>query len=432
MSYYILPKININYVLKPSIYNCMDRLNSFISKSLITYMSESDKILHKQLALESNGSLSLKMLNQIVHNYDFLFSCVNGSDTPVSKIITRHPVYFDIVEIYQTLKLDEQMPSQDSRILCFGRNSSSVVDAMKKIRENYNDYSAILDEYKSFTNLNMYTFKEMEYYENFRGSERFEKKCQFLYFEEGDKLFLESNEYMLYIIKAIIVLNNYIANGGCFVLKISSLFYKPIIDLLYVISHMFRKVYIMKPNSSNVMIDERYLVCKDFTGIKPNIIETLKSMYDSLCQSKNDIVIGSLLENKLHYYFLNKIEESNVIIGQQKLDAYSQLINLLKTKNKLDKIELMQKHNVTKCMYWCEKHNIPCNKFSDRTNVFVPYKNSISSYGKDDPSIDIDEVFFSYLEKHYGIENLCETDDEEEDNDIIKQEQVNMYVKHKS
>ena len=37
-------------------------------------------------------------------------------------------------------------------------------------------------------------------------------------------------------------------------------------------------------------------------------------------------------------YFTNKIEESNIIIGQQKLDAYAKIINLLKSKNKMAKI----------------------------------------------------------------------------------------------
>ena len=407
----------------------MDRLTPCISSSLITYMSESDKILHKQLQLESNSGLSLKMMNQIVHNYDFLFCCVNGSTCSVSKVVTKHPVYFDIVEIYQTLKLSEQMPATDARILCFGKNASSVLDAMKTTRNSYNDYCAVLDEYRSFTNLNMFTFREMEYYENFRGSKKFEKECQFLYFEEGDKVFSETNEYMLYIIKSIIVLDSYISKHGCFILKIGTLFYKPIVDLIYVISNMFTKIYIMKPNASNVMLDERYLVCKGFNGIRPDIVDTLKTMYDSLSQSKNDIVIGSLLENKLHYYFLNKIEESNVIIGQQKLDAYSQLINLLKTKNKIDKIEIMQRHNVTKCIYWCEKHNIPFNKHTDKSNIFVLPKLQTHASGSDEADTDMDDVFYTYIEKHYRIDNSSDTDDEEEHIDIIKQEEVNRYIK---
>ena len=80
MSYYILPKININYVLKPTIYGVMDKLHPHISSSLIHYVNESEKVLQSQFEIEANSSVSLKTLHQIVHNYDFLFSCV-GKNT---------------------------------------------------------------------------------------------------------------------------------------------------------------------------------------------------------------------------------------------------------------------------------------------------------------------------------------------------------------
>ena len=98
MSYYILPKININYVLKPTIYSVMDKLHSHISTSLIHYVNEGEKVLQSQFEIEANSSVSLKTLHQIVHNYDFLFSCVSGTDAPVTNVNAKHPIYFDITE----------------------------------------------------------------------------------------------------------------------------------------------------------------------------------------------------------------------------------------------------------------------------------------------------------------------------------------------
>ena len=72
------------------------------------------------------------------------------------------------------------------------------------------------------------------------------------------------------------------------------------------------------------------------------------------------------------YYFLNKIDDINIIIGQQQLESLNKIINLLKSKNKDNNLELLKKNNIQKCVNWCEKYKIPCNKFSDRINIFLP------------------------------------------------------------
>lgn len=429
MSYYILPKININYVLKPTIYTVMDKLSSYISTSLINYVSESEKILQAQFELEANSNVSLKTLHQIVHNYDFLFSCVSGTESPVTSVDTKHPIYFDITEIFQTLKIEEHLPEEPCYMLCCGKNSNSATQAIKAQREDINDNIATLDQYKSYNNLQLYSCARsvLEYYDNFKDSEKFKKNCHFLYFEEGDRLFQDTNDYLLYLIKSILVLDEYLIKGGCMILKINAVFYKPIIDLIYVISHMFQKIYIMKPNASNVMLDERYLVCKSFIGIQKGITKSLNKMYNSLFPVKNDIVIGAFIENKIHYYFLNKLEESNVIIGQQKLDACSQLITLLKSKNKIEKIEIIQKHNIQKCIYWCEKHKVPYHKSSDKSsNIFLPTKTMLLNQpdSQDDEEVDLDNMFYSYLMKNYSLEDYSDSEDEIDDLDIIKFEKI--------
>jgi hypothetical protein len=69
---------------------------------------------------------------------------------------------------------------------------------------------------------------------------------------------------------------------------------------------------------------------------------------------------------------MNKLDDSNIIIGQQQMEALDQVINILKNKNRYDKIDLIKKANIQKSVAWCEKFKIPCNKFSDKTNIFLP------------------------------------------------------------
>ena len=82
--------------------------------------------------------------------------------------------------------------------------------------------------------------------------------------------------------------------------------------------------------------------------------------------------IQSIIDQEIPYHFINKIDDINIINGQQQLESIIQVINILKNKNKEDKIEYIKKTNIQKSVNWCEKFKIPCNKFSDRVNIFLP------------------------------------------------------------
>ena len=81
--------------------------------------------------------------------------------------------------------------------------------------------------------------------------------------------------------------------------------------------------------------------------------------------------IINILDFDIPYYFKNKIDDLNIIIGQQQIDALDQIINLFKHKNN-DKIENIKKSNIQKSVFWCEKYKIPCNKFTEKINIFLP------------------------------------------------------------
>jgi hypothetical protein len=67
---------------------------------------------------------------------------------------------------------------------------------------------------------------------------------------------------------------------------------------------------------------------------------------------------------------MTKINDLNVMLGKQQLEAFSELLAIVKHKNKEEKLEIIKKMNIQKCVNWCEKYNIPCNKFSLKVNVF--------------------------------------------------------------
>ena len=119
MSYYILPRIESGVVVKPSLFSSKDKLKPYISQSLITYMNESHLILEQQLGLDINKGISIKMLNQVIHTYDFLFSVVSGTTSSISQIQVENAIFFDIIEIYNTLKIYDELPDSPINILLF-------------------------------------------------------------------------------------------------------------------------------------------------------------------------------------------------------------------------------------------------------------------------------------------------------------------------
>jgi hypothetical protein len=82
----------------------------------------------------------------------------------------------------------------------------------------------------------------------------------------------------------------------------------------------------------------------------------------------------------ISYYFLKTLTDINITIGEQQIESLNFVLNLLKNKNRDEKIESLKKINIQKSVAWCEKYKIPCNKFSERTNIFLPLnKDSIDS-----------------------------------------------------
>jgi hypothetical protein len=80
-------------------------------------------------------------------------------------------------------------------------------------------------------------------------------------------------------------------------------------------------------------------------------------------KKKKGFVVSSLLKTELSYYFKIKLEEYNLILGNQQLIAIDQLMNLLKNKNKYEKMESLKRLHIQKCVNWCERYKIPNNKF---------------------------------------------------------------------
>jgi hypothetical protein len=183
----------------------------------------------------------------------------------------------------------------------------------------------------------------------------------------------------------MVILTNQNSDGSCLI-KINYIFHKPIIDILYLLNTLFEKIYIIKPSVSNASNSERFILCSKFTSDKDKI-NICKQNHDIFLNCLNNIGnnnIISIIDLNLPCYFLNKVNDINLIIGQQQLESLNQIINILKSKSQNEKLEQLQKNNIQKAILWCDKHMVPHNKMVDKLNYFLNSNKHTNNFDKDD------------------------------------------------
>jgi len=157
--------------------------------------------------------------------------------------------------------------------------------------------------------------------------------------------------------------------GGHFILKIFDIFSKLTVDALYLLSCLYGEVYVTKPHTSRLANSEKYIVCRNF------LLDDSSDLYNAFCNefSKLDThdEIRSILNIDHDYYFLNKIEEINVVLGQRQLENIITTLNMISNRNNYDKIDIMKKTHIQKSINWCEKHDISCVKLYSSNNIFL-------------------------------------------------------------
>jgi len=138
--------------------------------------------------------------------------------------------------------------------------------------------------------------------------------------------------------------------------------------------------------------------------------------------------ISSLINNDLSYYFINKVEESNIVIGQQQLEALGQIISIIKNKNREDKMETLKKNNIQKCIMWCERHQIPYNKFTEKANIFLPlFKSKNKEDGNHFDIAVLEQACFDYHAVNMIDENEVLTGENAE-NEVLTGENAENEV----
>jgi len=367
MNYYILPKINNTIIVNPIESENKYKLQPYISQSLLKYYNETCsqiKVICDNEAITQtpdktentpfSNSLTHDELNKIVNPYEYIFSKVPGSKFSVSKLKPKTNLFYDFLEVCSLINIFEPYKSFTMKTLHITPNHSDTIECFEMMRENYNDEIMCYDE------INEETIKSI-------GDEKFD----FLFFEcKTDDL----KQYTVSLIECIMIILRNQSHQACCIIKIRDVFYKPIVDMLYLLSSLYDRTFILKPVTSNIVTFDKYIVCKSFNTNKDKLMNFKLNYFRLLVFLKKlenkDII--SILDYDVPYYYTMKINDMNIISGQQLIDALDLMMNILKNKNREEKIELLKKTNIQKSVAWCEKYRIPCNKFMEKNNIVLP------------------------------------------------------------
>jgi 23S rRNA U2552 (ribose-2'-O)-methylase RlmE/FtsJ len=166
--------------------------------------------------------------------------------------------------------------------------------------------------------------------------------------------------------------------GGKFILKIFDSFMQHTLDLIYILTCFYERVYIMKPHTSRYANSEKYIVCIGFlhgnhTEFYPFLNECFKKMV-----MNTDAYPLRFLNLTIPQLFIKKIEEYNAIFGQKQIQNIYYTLSLIENKIKHDKIEHLIKTNIQKSMNWCAKYNIPHHILNTPTNIFTGNSSSVA------------------------------------------------------
>ena len=299
--------MNLCIMPRPSGISCSEVSDFFISESVFNALNK------MELKMDADN-VELTEICKIYNPHEYVFS--NVIDTPISKLKPSSNLYYELYEIFNTFGIFKTL-----------HKKSNLIHIEKEITISITPFYLLFNNATIITHCNI--------------NEIVSNKTDFI--------FIDLDVCLILALDVILKLLN---NEGTAIIKLTSVYTKQSISVLYLLSIIFEKTFIVKPTVINILSNDIFIVC---------ISRTNKSLTYN----------NNIMSIDIPAFFLYKIEEFNSINGHRQLDAYEQIFNLLHNKHRTNKLELLKKTNIQKSIGWCEKHNIPYNKFGDKINMFL-------------------------------------------------------------
>jgi len=388
MSYYLIPKTSLFTYKHIDCLLTDDLPKPIISNSLSTYLYE---IKHKLNDCEREWDIYKKYTNP----YEYIHTLLPHSKKCVSKYKPLSRSFFKMIELINTTNI--KFDSKPIRTFHLAEGPGGFIEAMCKMRmcpedsyvgmtllDNTNDY-AIPAWKKTDFFLNQNKNVKIEIgadktgnilsLDNFMHCKQlYEGSMDLITADGGFDFSVDFNNQEIHITKLLFAQMCYAIilqkKGGSFILKTFDCFMQHSIDIMYILSSFYEKVYITKPNTSRIGNSEKYIVCKGF--IHNNNATFFQHIYNAFEKMlSSNLYVNRFINISIPYYFLTKMEEYNAIFGQQQIENIYFTISLINNKNQDETINKLIKLNIQKCVQWCSKYNIEYHSGLLTNNVFL-------------------------------------------------------------
>ena len=353
MSYNILPKNNNIIVLEPVINNS----NYEIYNSISFFNMYKKKIHDKKLAINTNNITSeienkvedINTPNFLLYNKMLNDNSLYDDDNDTSNAQPSDTgVFFDLVEIVYNMNLHDTIKQTQTRLF---------ITKLKIDMDNfiifYNLNQKDSNSDKLNNNFYFFNLKNVKLENN--------PKVDFCLIEltKVDDI-QKTKSYVDELLRCLCIIKTYLSTGGLFIIKMEHIFYKPVVEFIFILSCIFDKIYVIKPTTSSPTNFDKYIVCKGYCDNcffnKDTIYRNLQLLY-----KENDHKIMSFIKQDIPSYFINKITEIDVMLGQYQLDSIQDTINIINNKTINEKIMVTKKNNIQKSVMWCNKHKVNLN-----------------------------------------------------------------------
>jgi len=322
------------------------------------------RLYYKTIASEKTLNTIYKINDVYSSIYDIMSSDILLY-MPRHSFIEHNNLFFVMIEMYNTFDfVYSSINTFTPNIVYIGNNMSTFESSIQYIHrsppglDTLGMFSSTLD--KAYIDLQ----------ENARPLPQLHGDNGFIFFDTDyhENNIKNSTNYTICLLKTLYIA---MTTSKTCIIKVWEITLKPIIDIIYMLSGIYKNVYICKPTTSQHEND-RYIICKGMSNFYKTIetktklknkISSIITHITNTCISKEkqliNVCIRSIIENAISQHFINKIEESTLIVGQKNIEYYENLIIMFKLHGKEDKIDMAMKSSVMKCAQWCSKNSIP-------------------------------------------------------------------------
>lgn len=361
-----------------------------ISNSLSKYLYE---IKEKLEVREKDWDIFKKYTNP----YEYIHSQIPFKKKCVSKYKPLSRSYFKMIEMINIFDL--QFDSRPIRTFHLAEGPGGFIEAIAATRKcSYDQYigMTIIDEKndpnipgwkktEQFLRHNKNVFIEtgadksgnILSLENFNYCrETYGSTMDFITADGGFDFSMDFNKQEINIAKLLFAQISFAVSmqkkGGTFILKLFDIFMQHSVDLLYILSSFYDKVYIIKPQTSRYANSEKYVVCKGFAfSSNEQFFPYLYRAFEKMVKNTENMHVYRFINIPISNIFFTRLEEFNAIFGQQQIENIHYTISLIENRYKQEKIDNLIKINVQKCVAWCVKYNVPYNAIASHSNIFL-------------------------------------------------------------